>query len=68
MGPGILDVLFEYWPIFLKGAIGTLRYAFIAVSLGSLLGALIALMHLSKSKILSEDETLNQCCSCEIFW
>ena len=58
MGPGILDVLFEYWPIFLKGAIGTLRYAFIAVSLGSLLGALIALMHLSKSKILSSIASL----------
>ena len=53
MGPGILEVLFEYWPIFLKGLVGTLKYAFIAVSLGSILGALIALLNLSKSKILS---------------
>lgn len=52
MGPGILEVLFEYWPIFLQGAIGTLKYAFIAVSLGSALGALIALMQLSKNKIV----------------
>ena len=44
MGPGILEVLFEYWPIFLKGLVGTLKYAFIAVSLGSILGALIALL------------------------
>ena len=53
MGPGILEVLFEYWPIFLKGLVGTLKYAFIAVSLGSILGALSALLNLSKSKILS---------------
>lgn len=52
MGPSILDVLFEYWPIFLQGAIGTLKYALIAVSLGSVLGALIALMQLSKNKIV----------------
>lgn len=45
--------MFEYWPIFLKGLVGTLKYAFIAVSLGSILGALIALLNLSKSKILS---------------
>ena len=53
MGPSILDVLLEYWPIFLQGLAGTLKYAFIAVSLGSVLGALIALLNLSKSKILS---------------
>ncbi len=53
MGPSVLDVLFEYWPIFLKGLAGTLKYAFIAVSFGTLLGALIAILHLSKNKILS---------------
>ena len=53
LGPSIIDVFLEYWPIFLKGTIGTLKYAFIAVSLGSVLGALIALINLSKSKILN---------------
>ena len=53
MGPSILDVLLEYWPIFLQGLAGTLKYAFIAVSLGSVLGTLIAMAHLSKNKVLS---------------
>ena len=52
MGPGIIEVFVEYWPIFLKGTIGTLRYAFIAVSFGTILGTLIAIMHMSKSKII----------------
>ena len=52
MGPGIIEVFVEYWPIFLKGTIGTLRYAFIAVSFGTILGTLIAIMHMSKSKIV----------------
>ena len=52
MGKGLFEVLFEYWPIFLKGTIGTLRYAFIAVSLGSVLGAFIAIMHLSRNKLI----------------
>ena len=52
MGPSIIDVFIEYWPIFLKGTIGTLRFAFIAVSLGSILGTLVAFMHLSKNKII----------------
>ncbi|MBQ5755921.1 MAG: amino acid ABC transporter permease [Erysipelotrichaceae bacterium] len=51
LGPGLFDVLQEYWPIFLKGTIGTLKYAAIAVSLGSVLGAFIALINLSKNKI-----------------
>ncbi len=53
MGPSIIDVFLQYWPIFLKGTVGTLKYAFIAVSLGSILGALIALINLSKNKILN---------------
>ena len=53
MGPGLLDVLFEYWPIFLKGTMGTLRFAFIAVSIGSVLGTFVAFLHLSKNKVLS---------------
>lgn len=53
MGPSILDVLFEHWPIFLQGTIGTLKYAFIAVAIGTILGTFVALMHLSKVKLLS---------------
>ena len=53
LGPGLFEVFGDYWQIFLQGTIGTLKYAFIAVSLGSLLGALIALVNLSKNKILT---------------
>ena len=53
MGPGIFNVLSEYYPVFLKGAVGTLKYAAIAVGLGSILGTLVAILRLSKSKILS---------------
>ena len=44
MGPGIIEVFIEYWPMFLKGALGTLRYAAIAVAGGSILGTLIAIL------------------------
>ena len=54
MGASIFDVLFEYWPIFLKGTIGTLKYAFIAVSLGTVLGTFIAIARLSKNKALQD--------------
>lgn len=54
MGPGIIDVFVEYWPIFLKGTLGTLRFAFIAVSIGSVLGAFVAFAHLSKNRIISK--------------
>ncbi len=53
MGQGIIEVFIAYWPIFLKGLLGTLKYALIAVALGSILGALVALVHLSKNKIVS---------------
>ena len=53
MGKSIFEVLFEYWPIFLKGLLGTLKYAFIALSLATILGALVAMLSLSKNKILS---------------
>ena len=39
--------------MFLNGLLGTLKYAFIAVFFGSILGALIAMLHLSKNRILS---------------
>lgn len=53
MGKGIIEVFIEYWPIFLRGLAGTLEYSLIAVSLGSILGALVAILHLSRSRILS---------------
>ncbi len=49
----LIDVLVTYWPIFLKGTKGTLTYAFVAVFFGTLLGTLIAMLHLSKNKVLS---------------
>lgn len=53
MGPSIWSVWCDYWPIFMKGLAGTLKYAFIAVAFGSLFGALIAILHLSKNKIVT---------------
>ncbi len=53
MGKGILEVLFEYYPIFLRGLLGTLEYAFIAVFFGTIIGALVAIVHLSKNKVIS---------------
>lgn len=54
MGKGIIEIFLEYWPMFLRGLVGTLRYAFVAVLFGSILGALVALLHLSKNKVLSK--------------
>jgi His/Glu/Gln/Arg/opine family amino acid ABC transporter permease subunit len=53
MGPGIIEIFKQYYPIFLKGAVGTLKYAAIAVGFGSILGTIIGFIHLSKNKILS---------------
>lgn len=53
MGPSIIDVFLEYWPMFLKGALGTLRYAAIAVAGGTVLGTLIAILRLSNNKFLN---------------
>ncbi|MBR0140081.1 MAG: amino acid ABC transporter permease [Firmicutes bacterium] len=58
LGPGLIEVFKTYWPIFLRGTVGTLKYAFIAVSLGSILGAFVALINLSKSKILNTIATV----------
>lgn len=49
----IWDVLVQYYPVFLKGAVGTLKFAAIAVFFGSILGSFIALMNLSKNKLLN---------------
>ncbi len=53
MGPGIIEVFLEYSQIFLKGAVGTLKYAAIAVGFGSILGTIIGFIHLSKNKVIS---------------
>ena len=50
----IYKVFVEYKLIFLKGTIGTLKYAAIAVSLGSILGTIVAFLNLSKNKIISK--------------
>lgn len=52
MNKGIIEVWCAYYPIFLKGAIGTLEYAAIAVIFGSIVGTLIAILHLSKNKVI----------------
>ncbi len=53
MGPGIIEVFLQYWPLFLNGLIGTLKYAFIAVLFGSMLGIIVAIINMSKNKIVS---------------
>jgi His/Glu/Gln/Arg/opine family amino acid ABC transporter permease subunit len=53
-----MEVLTTYYPIFLRGMVGTLKYAFIAVALGSILGALISLVTLSKNKVLNTIGTI----------
>ena len=53
MGPGIIEVFIQYWPLFLNGLIGTLKYAFIAVLFGSMLGIIVAIINMSKNKIIS---------------
>ena len=52
LGPSIIDVFLQYWPIFLKGAIGTLKFSFIAVGFGSILGCLVSFLSLAKMKLL----------------
>ena len=49
----IFDVFFKYSDIFLKGLVGTLKYAAIAVFFGSILGSLISLLNISKNKVLN---------------
>lgn len=51
--PNIIDILQKYWKLFLfEGLKNTLILTFISVSLGTILGAVIALMRMSKSIIL----------------
>ena len=58
MSKGILEVFLEYYPMFLKGLVGTLKYSAIAVFLGSIIGALVAVLNLSKNKIISGIATI----------
>ena len=53
MGKGILEVFIQYWPVFLQGALGTLKFAAIAVRGGTVVGTLISILHLSKNRLLS---------------
>ncbi len=50
MGPSVIDVFLDYYPVFFKGALGTLKFAALAVASGSVLGTLIAILHMSKLK------------------
>lgn len=50
----IVSVFIEYRAMFFKGALGTLKYAAIAVSLGSVLGTFVAFLNLSKNKVISK--------------
>ena len=53
MGKGILEVFIQYWPVFLQGALSTLKFAAIAVLGGTVVGTLISILHLSKNRLLS---------------
>ena len=51
--PNIIEILSKYWKLFLfEGLKNTLILTIISVSMGTLLGAFVALMRMSKSKIL----------------
>ncbi len=47
----IIDVFFQYYPLFFKGLGVTLMFALIAVTFGTLLGALIAMIQMKNNKI-----------------
>ncbi|NLC96061.1 MAG: amino acid ABC transporter permease [Erysipelotrichaceae bacterium] len=52
-GPSIFKVWQQYYPLFLSGLWSTLKLAFVAVLFGSLLGAFISMLTLSKNKIIN---------------
>ena len=53
MGKGIFEVFIQYCPVFLQGALGTLKFAAIAVLGGTVVGTLVSILHLSKNRLLS---------------
>lgn len=48
----IFKVFITYWPLFLNGLLGTLKYAAIAVCIGSILGSIIAMVRLIENKFI----------------
>ena len=51
--PNIIEILQKYWQLFLfEGLKNTLILTFISVLMGTILGALVALLRMSKSRIL----------------
>ncbi|UUX33895.1 amino acid ABC transporter permease [Fundicoccus culcitae] len=48
-----MDLLFEYWPIFLEGTINTILISFFAVLIGLVFGSLLALLRLSQNTWLN---------------
>jgi len=53
VGPSIIEVWKDYYDIFLRGAVGTLKFAAIAVGFGSILGTLVGFAHIAKNKVVS---------------
>ena len=51
-GRGIIGVFVDHYDLFLQGLLGTLRISLIAVAFGLVLGILIAIMQLTKNKVL----------------
>ncbi|HEY4537981.1 MAG TPA: amino acid ABC transporter permease [Erysipelothrix sp.] len=50
----IIKLIERYGNVFIDGAWGTLSLSFIVVFLGTILGAIIALMRMSKSKVIKQ--------------
>ena len=51
--PNMIEIMEKYWRLFLlEGLKNTLILTFISVSMGTVLGALVALMRMSKLKLL----------------
>ncbi len=48
-----MDILSQYWPLFLEGAKNTLLLSLCSVIIGLVFGTLLALMRISSNKILS---------------
>jgi len=51
-GDSLIKVFIDYYDLFLVGLLGTLKLSLIAVFFGLIIGTLIAILHLSKNKIL----------------
>lgn len=47
------DILIDYWPLFVKGTVNTIKFSLISVSLGTLLGLFLCFLRLSKLSILN---------------